>query len=203
MVVWDDTELQFTDAEEFNTEARLRSIHEMRNACRTMRVRMSDPGYTERHDRDQLLTMYYEAVRTYVYEIGPYVRHVDDMLPTSLWSEDSFGVVTLPMPRAVSERKAELTTVSDDVRVFAQNQFKVSGFKGFIDVGSPIMVEWTIDATKGMRHTEHTHLHAHGMPLEISDQGLRRANQFLFTMGVDMNVSYRDWEPPDDYMGLQ
>jgi len=202
MVTWDDTELQFTNAEEFNTEARLRSIHEMRNACRTMRVRMSDPGYTERHDRDQLLTMYYEAVRTYIYEIGPYVREVDDQLPTGMWHESEFGVVTLPMPQQVAERKASLGRTSDDVRVFAQNQFKVSGFKGFIDVGSPIMVEWTIDATKGMRHTEHTHVHAHGMPMEISDMGLRRANQFLFTMGVDMNISYRDWEPPDDYVGL-
>jgi hypothetical protein len=202
MVVWEDTELQFTNAEEFNTEARLRSIHEMRNACRTMRVRMSDPGYTERHDRDQLLTMYYEAVRTYIYEIGPYVREVDGQLPTSMWRESEFGVVRLPMPRAVSERKAELRNVSDDIRVYAQNQFQVSGFKGFIDVGSPIMVEWTIDATKGMRHDQHTHLHAHGMPMEISDMGLRRANQFLFTMGVDMNISYRDWMPPDDYEGL-
>jgi hypothetical protein len=106
------------------------------------------------------------------------------------------------MPQQVAERKASLGRTSDDVRVFAQNQFKVSGFKGFIDVGSPIMVEWTIDAAKGMRHTEHTHVHAHGMPMEISDMGLRRANQFLFTMGVDMNISYRDWEPPDDYVGL-
>jgi hypothetical protein len=202
MVVWEDTELQFTNAEEFNTEARLRSIHEMRNACRTMRVRMSDPGYTERHDRDQLLTMYYEAVRTYIYEIGPYVREVDGQLPTSMWRESEFGVVRLPMPRTVSERKAKLRNVSDDIRVYAQNQFQVSGFKGFIEVGSPIMVEWTIDATKGMRHDQHTHLHAHGMPMEISDMGLRRANQFLFTMGVDMNISYRDWMPPDDYEGL-
>jgi hypothetical protein len=202
MVVWEDTELQFTNAEEFNTEARLRSIHEMRNACRTMRVRMSDPGYTERHDRDQLLTMYYEAVRTYIYEIGPYVREVDGQLPTSMWRESEFGVVRLPMPRTVSERKAKLRNVSDDIRVYAQNQFQVSGFKGFIEVGSPIMVEWTIDATKGMRHDQHTHLHAHGMPMEISDMGLRRANQFLFTMGVDMNISHRDWMPPDDYEGL-
>ena len=202
MVTFED-ELQFTNAAEFNTEARLRSIHEMRNACRTMRVRMSDPGYTDRHDRDQLLTMYYEAVRTYIYEIGPYVRDVDSELPTGMWRDAEIGVITLPMPVKVSERKAAMHASHDDVRVYAQNQFTVSGFKGFIDVGSPIMVEWTLDAVKGMRHTEHTHLHAHGVPLEISDMGLRRANQFLFTMGVDMDISYRDWEPPDDYEGLQ
>jgi len=44
--------------------------------------------------------------------------------------------------------------------------------------------------------------HAHGMPLDISDLAARRANQFLFQMGVDMEISWRDWEPPDDYEGL-
>jgi hypothetical protein len=120
-----------------------------------------------------------------------------------MWRDAEFGVITLPMPETVMQRKAVMQANHDDVRVYAQNQFKVSGFKGFIDIGSPIMVEWTLDAVKGMRHTEATHVHAHGVPLEISDMGLRRANQFLFTMGVDMDISYRDWMPPDDYEGLQ
>jgi len=162
-----DGELQFSGATEFNTEARLRSIHEMRNACRDMRVKMSDPGYRERYPQDHLLTMYYEAVRTYVFEIEHYIRDVEQDIQMALWEETDFGVVRLPMP--------------DKVR----------------------MVEWQIDAVTGMRHREESIVHPHGIPMDTSDVGFRRANQFLFRLGVDMEISYRDYVPgPEASPGL-
>jgi len=196
-------ELQFTNATEFNTEARLRSIHDMRTACRDMRVKMSDPGYRERYPQDHLLTMYYEAVRTYVFEIEHYIRDVEEDIQMALWEDTDFGVVRLPMPEKVRRRRNELGTVSDSVRVYAENQFKISGFRDFIRIGSPMMVEWQIDAVTGMRHREESIVHPHGIPMDTSDVGFRRANQFLFRLGVDMEISYRDYVPgPEASPGL-
>lgn len=197
-----DDEIKFTDAKEFNTEARLRAIHNTRNSVRKMRVGLRDPRNGGGDIDEQLLTTYYEAVRTYVYELEPYIRHVDDMVSNGLWENESFGIIQFDMPARVRDLQDQLKGRADEVRVRANNRFSLTGFKQFVQASSPMIVDWELNRVSGMSNERQVISHAHGMPLDISDLAARRANQFLFQMGVDMEISWRDWEPPDDYEGL-
>jgi len=81
----------------------LRAIHNTRNSVRKMRVALRDPRNGGGDIDEQLLTTYYEAVRTYVYELEPYIRHVDDMVSNGLWENESFGIIQFDMPERVRD----------------------------------------------------------------------------------------------------
>jgi hypothetical protein len=197
-----DDEIKFTDAKEFNTEARLRAIHNSRKDVREGRVELRNTINARGRISEAAKTQFYETVRTYVYELEPYIKEVDGMVDDGLWTDTSFGIIQLEMPQRVRNLKEQLDPRADEVRVRANNRYKVEGFKQFVQVSSPIILDWELNRVSGMSNQREIVSHPHGMPLDISDLAARRANQFLFQMGVDMEISWRDWEPPDDYEGL-
>lgn len=187
-----DTEFrQVSDPEEYNQTARLRAINESRqrvsDAIEQSMVRQVTDNNFELADRQQVIRA---AMYSYLTNIEWLMVEAGE---TDLLRNQDLGAVVIEPPERfvelVSSKDQTETRViwSDDIGPF-RNQ--ITGIQGYLSAPEVFEETWSMQLEQ--RHSEpervsetkRTH-----MPIHVSKNAFRVANQFLTRAGIDVNLA--------------
>lgn len=179
---------QVADPEEFNQQRRLRSIHEARDRCREVYEVTQDP--TQSSDGGAIAAAYRAAVENYVGEIEGLLRRYDwDDDESNLWTGKEIGTVTLRPPAELRElQRSDGVTVIDDEGMEPE-EIAITGLRDYMDAQPPFRHRFWIRVRQRHKGTrEITGAAVSEMPVNLSYQAFRYANDFLARVGFDVEI---------------
>jgi len=187
----DIAETGVADPEEFNQTQRLRTINEVKKQAgdaiqATMTRLRTDEGFDE-SDRQQILRA---AIYRYLTEIEWLAHQADD---SEILQQANFGTVELqPSPQIQKLVKTKDEGYPRVVGAPSLKKYKkqIHGIRGYLTAPQVFEETWSVKIDTLHEGVQNHHdRQASYMPVHVSLNAYRRANQFLAENGIDIELA--------------
>lgn len=179
---------QVEDAEATNQMARLRTVQQAWEQALERRTAAEDAPIRNQSANPQSLHRYYRiGVERFLMEIEALGRKSE---ADETWEEADLGEVVLPVPENVRE-----TFYDDHTRILKSDgeprpeRIKLEGLESILDTSWPVARTWTIVVAGSNGYpTPIRGQSASEPPIDVLDDALRKARDFLADVGLDFRL---------------
>jgi hypothetical protein len=189
---WQTRELgsEFEHGKQFNTERRLRQIHDAHEHYQSVRQQAYDPKVRRMLQQDEINDYVFQSAKAMVYEIAVFANegYAQKGAGKGAWSEHEIGPLQFDPPQEVLDVQQRMELQYGDATVYGTGQIPITGLKQFIELDPPYTVNWGVVADVGIDSEERMIPYNHSIPIKVSDRAFLYAQHFLHGMGVDAKV---------------
>jgi len=181
---------EFEHGKQFNTERRLRQIHDAHEHYQQVRQQAYDPKVRRMLAQDEINDYVFQTAKAFVYEIAIFANedYAQKGAGKGAWREHEIGPLEFEPPQSVLDVQQRMQRQYGDATVFGAGQIPVTGLRQFIELNPPYTVQWGVVADVGIDAEEEVIPHNHSIPIKVSDRAFLYAQHFLHGMGVDAKV---------------